>query len=271
MSMGASTAFYATSSLAPMLLLVISISGLALGQEAARGAIVQEIGGLVGQDGAKALEEMVQSASDTGSGIVGTLVGFAMVLILATGALVELQDSLNVVWRATPPPGRSGLFNMLRSRLLSFAMILTLGFLLLVSLVFDAAIGALGRMMGDIFGAAVVLTLLSLLLSLAITFVLVAFIFKFLPDADVAWRDVWFGALVTSVLFAVGKFAIGAYIGSSGLESTYGAAASLIAVLLWIYYASLILLFGAELTRAHAEMQGRHVASGEERLDLSPA
>ena len=257
MSMGASIAFYATSSLAPMLLLVISISGLVLGEEAARGAIVQQIGGLVGQDGAAALEQMVQSASDTGSGVIGTIIGFVTVLILSTGALVELQDSLNVVWRAEPPPERSGLLNFLRTRLLSFAMILTIGFLLLVSLVFDAAIGALGRMLSDFIGAAILLAALSLALSLAVTFALVAFIFKFLPDADVAWRDVWFGALVTSVLFAIGKFAIGAYIGSSGLASTYGAAASLIAVLLWIYYSSLILLFGAELTRVHAEMEGR--------------
>jgi membrane protein len=270
MSMGASIAFFATSSLAPMLLLVISISGLVLGEEAARGAIVREIGGLVGQDRAAVLEQMVQSASDTGSGIVGTIVGIVTVLILSTGALVELQDSLNVVWRAKPPPERSGILNFLRTRLLSFAMILTIGFLLLVSLVFDAAVGALGRMFGDLIGAAVLLAVLNLLLALAMTFALVAFIFKFLPDTSVAWRDVWFGALVTSVLFAIGKFAIGAYIGSSGLASTYGAAASLIAVLLWIYYSSLIVLFGAELTRVHAEMEGRHVnAPDSEALDVS--
>jgi membrane protein len=248
MSMGASIAFYAASSLAPMLLLVISISGLALGEEAARGAIVQEVGGLIGRDGAAALEQMVQSASDTGSGIVGTMVGIVTVLILSTGALVELQVSLNVVWRATPPPGRSGLLNFLRTRLLSFAMILTIGFLLLVSLAFDAAVGALGRMVSDLIGAAVLLAVLSFLLSLAIAFALVAFIFKFLPDADVAWRDVWFGALITSILLAVGKFAIGAYIGSAGLASTYGAAGSLIAVLLWVYYSSLILFLGTCLT-----------------------
>jgi len=256
MSMAASIAFYATSSLAPMLLLVISISGLVLGEEAARGAIVRELGGLIGPDGAAAIEQMVASASDTGSGVVGTIVGILTVLVLATGALVELQDALNRIWRAQPPAGRSGLVNFVRSRLLSFAMILTIGFLLLVSLVLDAAMGALAGMLGEAIGAAI-LAVLNLALSLAATFALVAFIFRFLPDAPVSWRDVWFGAAASSVMFAIGKFAIGAYIGSAGLASTYGAASSLIAAVLWIYYSSLILLFGAELTRIHAAWHGR--------------
>ena len=255
MSMGAAIAFYATSSLAPMLLLVISIAGLVLGEEAARGAIVGQISGLVGVEAAQALESMVENAADTGSGVIGAIVGVVTVLILSTGAFVELQDSLNVIWRAEPE--RSGLLNFLHTRLLSFAMILTIGFLLLVSLVFDAAIAALGTYLGDFAAMAALLAAFNLALSLAVTFTLLTFIYKILPDTPIAWRDVWFGAAVTSALFAVGKLAIGAYLGSSGVASTYGAAGSLIAVLFWVYYSSLILLYGAEITRAHAGAAGR--------------
>ena len=266
MSMGAAIAFYATFSLAPMLLLVIAIAGLAFGDDAARGAIVEEIGGLIGHDGAIALEAMIRGAAETGKGIVGTVVGIVTFLMLATGALVELQDSLNRIFRAAPPPSRSGIVEFVRTRLLSLAMILAIGFLLLVSLALEAGLAAFAGYLAAFFpGTTLLLAASSLVLSLAGTLVLFALIYRMLPDTDLPWRDVWVGASVTAVLFAIGKVAIGAYIGRSGLASTFGAAASVIALLLWIYYSSQIVLFGAELIRVLAERRSAAAARGDRR------
>jgi membrane protein len=266
MSMGASIAFYATFSLAPMLLLVIAVAGLVFGEDAARGAIVQEIGGLVGSDGASALEALIRGAASPGKGIVGTLVGAVTFVLLATGALVELQDSLNLIWRAEPPATRSGVIAFVRTRLLSLALILAIGFLLMVSLILEAGLAAFAGYLAAFFPAMpVLLGVLDLTLSLAGTLGLFALIYKVLSDADPPWRDVWVGATVTAALFAVGKLAIGAYIGRSGLASSFGAAASLIALLLWIYYSSQIVLFGAELIRMRMERRRARTANGAER------
>lgn len=260
MSMGAAIAFYMTFSLAPMILVVIAVAGLALGEEAARGAVVDSLGGLIGEDGAAAMQRMIESAADTGSGVVGTVVGLATFFILATGALVELQDSLNRIWRTAPPGGTSAFFSVIRTRLVSLAFIVGIGFLLLVSLVLDAALSGLAERLSRFFpGLPIMLAVFNITLSFVGAFVVVSLVFKVMPDTPVRWRYVWFGAGVTTILLAIGKFAIGAYIGGRGLASTYGAAASLIALLLWVYYSAQIFLFGAEITKARHDLaQARH-------------
>ena len=256
MSLGASIAFFTVFSMAPMLLAAIAVAGLAFGVDAARGQIVGEFGGLIGEQSASALEAMIVSASNVGSGIVGMSVGIVTFLLLATGAIVELQDDLNIIWKA-PPPASYGVWFFVRTRLLSLALVVGIGFLLLVSLVIDAGLSALGSYLEASFsGATFILQFLNSLLAFSIAFLLFAMIFKMLPSVVLQWHDVWAGALLTALLFTLGKFLIGFYLGRSGVTSTYGAAASLITILLWIYYSALILLFGAEFTKAYAESRG---------------
>ncbi|MBQ0824836.1 YihY/virulence factor BrkB family protein [Microvirga terrae] len=256
MSLGASIAFFTVFSLAPMLLAAIAVAGLAFGREAAQGAIVAELGGLIGTNEASALEAMIASASNVGSGIIGTTVGIVTFLLLVTGAVVELQDDLNIIWKAKPPASY-GVLDFIRTRLVSFALVLGIGFLLLVSLVVDTGLTAIGHYLEAHFsGATVILRLLNSLVAFAVATLLFAMIFKLLPSVDLRWSDVWTGSLVTALLFTLGKFLIGYYLGKSNVASSYGAAASIITILLWIYYSSLILLFGAEFTKAYAESRG---------------
>jgi membrane protein len=264
MSLGASISFFTVFSLAPMLLAAISVAGLAFGHEAAQGAVVGELGGLLGEAAAEALEAMIVNARDVGSGIIGTTVGVVVFLVVATGAFVEIQDSLNLIWKV--PPSKSGPWSFLRTRLLSLALLVGIGFLLLVSLIIDAGANAVGSyLQASLAGEIAVLAVLNGAFTLVIAFLLFAMIFKILPSVSLAWRDVWTGALVTSVCFTLGKFLIGFYIGRSGVASSYGAAASLITILLWIYYSSLILLFGAEFTKAYAETRGSRARLHAER------
>jgi len=256
MSLGASIAFFTVFSLAPMLLAAIAVAGLAFGREAAQGAIVAELGGLIGSKEASALEAMIASASNFGSGIIGTSVGIVTFLLLVTGAVVELQDDLNIIWKAKPIES-SGILNFLRSRLVSLALVLGVGFLLLVSLIIDAGLSAVSASIEPNFsGATAILRFLNSLVAFIIAVLLFAMIFKLLPNVDITWGDVWTGSLVTGLLFTIGKFLIGYYLGKSNIASSYGAAASIITILLWIYYSSLILLFGAEFTKAYAESHG---------------
>jgi membrane protein len=256
MSLGASIAFFTVFSLAPMLLCAIAVAGLAFGREAAQGAVVAEFGGLLGDKAAAAVEAMIVSAADVGSGVVGTTVGFLTFLLVATGAIVELQDDLNLIWKAKPPE-RYGVGAFVRTRLLSLGLVVGVGFLLLVSLVLDAGLTRLGAYLESGFsGATVMLHVLNSAVAFAVAVMLFAMIFKVLPAVDLTWRDVWMGAVVTGILFTAGKFLIGFYLGKSQVASSYGAAASIITILLWIYYSSLILLFGAEFTKAYAESRG---------------
>lgn len=258
LSLGAAIAFYTVFSLAPMLLAVIAVAGIVFGREAAQGAIVAQIGGLIGVQEAAAIEAMIASAGDFGSGIAGIAIGTATFLVVATGAFVELQDDLNIIWKA-PPPKLSGFSAFVRTRVISLALLMAIGFLLLVSLVIDTGLSAIGTYLGGTFPAfATVLHVLNFVMALAVSVLLFAMIFKILPDVPIAWRDVWVGALVTGILFTLGKFVIGFYLGKSGVASSYGAAASVITILLWIYYSSQILLFGAEFTKAYAETRGSH-------------
>lgn len=256
MSLGASIAFFTVFSLAPMLLAAIAVAGLVFGREAAQGAIVAELGGMIGTNEASALEAMIVSASNVGSGILGTTIGIVTFLLLVTGAVVELQDNLNIIWKVKPPASY-GVLDFVRTRLISLALVLGIGFLLLVSLVIDTGVTAIGHYLEANFsGATIILHFLNSLVAFAAAAVLFAMIFKLLPAVDITWNDVFTGSLVTALLFTLGKFLIGYYLGKSNVASSYGAAASIITILLWIYYSSLILLFGAEFTKAYAESRG---------------
>jgi membrane protein len=262
MSLGAAIAFFTTFSLAPILLGAIAVAGIAFGREAAQRAMVSELGNLIGEKGASTLDTMIASASDVGSGVGGTVVGAAMFVLVATGAIIELQDDLNIIWKAKPEE-TSGVLDFLRTRLLSLALILGIGFLLLVSLVIDAGLSSFGSYLeAEFSGAALLLSVLNSFVSFGIAVLLFAMIFRILPAVDLTWRDVGMGAVVTAVLFTLGKVLIGFYLGRSNLASSYGAAASIITIMLWVYYSSLILLFGAEFTKvfagAYGTYAGRH-------------
>jgi membrane protein len=261
--LGAALSYYTVFSMAPLLLLVIAIAGLAFGREAAEGRIVQELSGLLGAETAKTLEEMIENASNRKGGILATVVGGLTLLLGATGVLVELQDALNTVWKVVPKPG-GGIKMFIRKRLLSFSLVLGFGFLLIVSLVASAGLAAVGGWLANFIPGWVVLAyLLNYGISVGVIAVLVGLIFKVLPDVKMAFRDVWVGALVTSLLFHLGKFLIGLYIGKASVGSTFGAAGSLAVLLVWVYYTSQLVLFGAELTRVYANRFGSHVVPSE--------
>ncbi len=256
-SMGAAIAFYTVFSLAPLLLIVIALAGLIFGEEAARGAVVEQFGGMVGDTGAQGIQTVLEAARDPGGGIVGTLVGVVTLVIGATTVFAELQSDLDVVWKVPPAEQNSGIGGFLRARLLSFGMVLAIGFLLMVSLLASAAIAALGKWWAGSFGdAAWLLHAVNVLVSFAVITLLFAMIFKILPSVNIAWNDVWIGALVTSLLFTIGKTLIGLYIGKTALASSYGAAGTFVVVIVWVYYSSLVFLLGAEFTQVYARSHG---------------
>ena len=260
MSMGAALSFYTVFSLAPMLLLVISIAGLAFGREASQGAVIRQVAELIGAKGGEAVSAMLTSASAVGSGVLATVVGIVSFAIFATSAFVELQDDLNIIWKAKRAT-YSSLLVLLRSRLVSLSLIVAIGFLLLVSLIVDAGISAASQYLSR-YGLSVVLEGVNLGVTLGASTLLFALIYKVLPTAEIAWRDVWVGAVATALMFLIGKFLIGFYLGQSNLASTFGAAGSVITILLWVYYSSQIVLFGAEFTKAYAELRGSRSARG---------
>jgi membrane protein len=259
----AALAFYTVFSLAPLLIISIAVAGAFFGAEAARGEIVGQIGGLVGRDGARAIEGMLQNAGRPGQGLVAALTGFVTLILGATTAFAELKEGLDQIWGA-PAERVRGLFYTLRKRVLSFGVILSIGFLLLVSLVFSAAVAALQRYWHLDSSTSIVLQSLNFVLSFAMVTAMFAMIYKLLPAVHLAWRDVLVGAVVTALLFNIGKFFIGLYLGQSAVASTYGAAGSVILLLLWVYYSALIFLFGAEFTKVFARRYGSHAAASPE-------
>jgi membrane protein len=262
--LGAALAYYAVFSLAPLLLIAIAIAGLVFGEEAARGQVVQEIQGLLGEDGAQLVEAAVENARKPSQGVLATVLGLAGLLFGASGAFGELKSALNTIWEVEPKKG-GGLKGLIKDRLLSFAMVLVIGFLLLVSLIVSAALSAVGNgLKGFVPSGLPVLQLINVVVSLAVITALFAMLYKYVPDTQVEWRDVWVGAAMTSVLFTAGKFAIGAYLGSRNVGSAYGAAGSLVIVLVWVYYAAQILFFGAELTQVYATRHGSRIGASRE-------
>jgi membrane protein len=273
-SMGAALSYYTVFSLAPVLLIVVSVTGLVFGEEAARGEVFEQIAGLVGAESAQAIEQMLSALRKPGRGAIGTAVGLVTLLIGATTVFGELQDALDRIWRAPVREGSSGLWGLLRARLLSFGMILGIAFLLMVSLVLSAAIAALGKWWGGLFGEwEALLQAVNLLVGLALTTAVFALIYKLMPRVKVRWHDVWLGAFTTAVLFSVGKFLIGLYIGKSGIASGFGAAGSLVVVFLWVYYSAQIFLLGAEFTWVYAKTFGsmRSLPRSTGDKDRSPA
>jgi membrane protein len=251
--LAAALSYYTLFSLAPLLIIAIAVAGFAFGREAAQHQVVAALQGMIGQESAQAVQDVVENASkQPKTGIVSTVVGVVVLIFGAGGVVGQLQTSLNELWGVTPKPGQ-GVWGFIRQRFLSFAMVLGIGFLLLVSLAVSAFVTGLTTWMGGLLGGAEFIAhALDLLVSFVFITALFAMIYKFLPDVHTQWRDVWSGAVITSLLFTIGKFLIGFYIGSSAVSSTYGAAGSLITVLLWVYYSSLIVFLGAELTQVYA-------------------
>lgn len=256
-SMGAALAYYTMFSIAPLLLIVISTAGLIFGVEAARGEIYGQLQGLMGQQGALAIQGLLESVSEPAQSVTAALIGAALLLVGATTVFGELQDALDRIWRAPDRDRSAGIWGLLRARLLSFGMILGIGFLLMVSLVSSAALAALGKWWGPLFGGWEVLAnVINLVLGFALTTAVFAMIYKIMPRVKIAWHDVWIGAVVTALLFTIGKFLIGLYIGKSSISSGFGAAGSLVIVLLWVYYSAQIFLLGAEFTWAYSHTFG---------------
>lgn len=251
LSRGAAIAFYTVTSLAPVLIIAIAIAGLAFGEDAARGAIVSQLGGLMGKAGAELVQSIILSASNPTSGLLASAFGLFTLLLTASGVFGEIQASLNVIWHAQPKGDTVS--RLIRARAASLGLVATLGFLLLVSLVVSAALTALGNMLdARLPEVAFFVRLANTVISFALITVLFAAIYKFLPDRRLEWRDVMVGAVMTTLLFNLGKTLISLYLGSSAIGSTYGAAGSAVIVLLWIYYSAQIFLLGAEFTKAYA-------------------
>ncbi len=256
-SMGAALSYYTVFSLAPVLLIVISIAGLVFGEEAARGELFGQLRALMGTDAARGVEGVLASVNRPGQGIASTVIGIVVLVVGATTVFAELQDALDRIWRAPARAKAGGLWRLLRARLLSFGMILGLAFLLMVSLVLGAVISALGKWWGGFFGRWELLAQgVNVLVGFALTTAIFAMIYKLMPRVHVRWHDVWLGAVVTSLLFTVGKFLIGLYIGKSGVASGFGAAGSLVVVFVWVYYSAQIFLMGAEFTWVYARIFG---------------
>ena len=264
-SRAASIAYFTLFSMAPTLLVVIAIAGLVYGQEAARGAIASQLGGLMGRETAEALQAMIRSASDSMSGIWATVIGLIAILLATSGVFGEVQSSLNAVWKAKSR--RSTMSRLMRARLASLGLVVAFGFVLMVSLAVSAALTALMTFLHGVFPVLEVgLVALDVVLSIVLISALFAAMYKVLPDTPIAWRDVAVGAICATLLFAGGKYLIALYIGSSNIASSFGAAGALIVLLLWIFYSAQIFLLGAEFTRAWACVYGSRCDVEEPRL-----
>ena len=256
-SMGAAIAFYTLFSIAPLLIIAISVAGLFFGEEAARGEIVAQIRDLIGEDGAIAVQALLKSAKEPAKDIVATLISLATLVVGATTVFAELQSALDRIWRTPAPAKENSLWVLLRTRLLSFGLVLGLGFLLLVSLVASAVIAAFGKWSSGIFeGREALLHAINFARSFSSTTLLFALIYKFMPRARIAWRDVLIGAAVTGLLFEMGKILIGLYLGTTGVASGFGAAGSLVVLLIWVYFSAQIFLLGAEFTWVYTHEYG---------------
>jgi len=270
-SMGAALSYYSVFSLAPLLLIVISIAGLAFGDDVARGEVFAQIRGLMGDDSARAVEELLASLSKPSRGITSAVISAGALLIGATTVFGELQDALDRIWRAPMRERASGLWSLVRSRLLSFGMILGIAFLLIVSLVASAAIAALGRWWSSAFGEwELLLQLVNALVGFGLTTAVFAMIYKLMPRVDVRWHDVWLGAATTALLFTIGRMLIGLYIGKSGVASGFGAAGSIAIIFVWVYYSAQIFLLGAEFTWVYANNFGSMKAASARSREPAP-
>ncbi|HMB21295.1 MAG TPA: YihY/virulence factor BrkB family protein [Anaerolineales bacterium] len=271
--LAAALAYYTTFSLAPLLVLIIAIAGLIGGQEAAQSQTMAQVQDLLGPQGGEFVQSMIENASRPATGVTATIIGVVTLLFGALGVFGELQNSLNTIWEVKPKPAQ-GLFDSLKrfviDRLLSFTMVLGIGFLLLASLVISAVLSALGNYIGNALPMADLwLQLINFVISFVVVTALFAMIFKFLPEVDIAWKDVWLGAAVTSLLFSLGKFLIGFYLGRSTVGNTFGAAGSLAILLIWVYYSAQILFFGAEFTQVYANRYGSKIVPDPDMVKVT--
>jgi len=266
-SMGAAIAFYTVFSLAPLVIIVIGIAGFFWGEDAVRGELLRQIGGMVGDNGAAAIEGVIRSsAEESEQGMAAAFISAGVLLVGATTVFAELQRALDRIWKVPPQDKKSGIWNLIRGRLLSLGLVLSLAFLLLVSLLASAFLSALGSWLGGLLpGWEFVLQVLNITVSFGMLTLLFAMIFRFMPQAEVAWKDVWTGAVVTALMFELGKVLIGLYVGKASVASSYAAAGSLVVVLIWVYYAAQVFLLGAEFTWVYANEHGSR--SGDKKTE----
>ncbi|MEO8513508.1 MAG: YihY/virulence factor BrkB family protein [Ignavibacteria bacterium] len=251
LKMAASLSYFSSFSMGPLLIIVIAIAGFFFGEEAAKGQIFFELKNMVGPDGAIMIETILKGASNKSTGIIATSVSIILLFLGSIGVFMELQESLNIIWGVELKPGR-GIWGFIKNRLVSFSMVIATGFLLMVSLIISSAITLFNNYMSEKFPAILpVAFIFNNAASIVVITLLFALIYKVLPDVFISWKYVWFGSILTSILFTIGKYLIGLYLGSSSYSSTYGAAASLVVLFVWIYYSGLILFFGAELTQVY--------------------
>jgi membrane protein len=254
--LGAALAYYTIFSIGPLLLVIIAIVGFVLGPQAAEGKLVSTISGVVGEQGAQVIQEAIKNASKPGAGILASVIGVVTLLLGATGIFGQLQDALDTIWKVEPPKG-GGIMGTIKARAVPFLMLLGCGLLLFALLVANSVLAVLGKFVSNnLPGGAFLWEAVNFVITLGVLTLLFAMIFKFLPDTEIAWKDVWVGAALTSVLFAVGQLGLGFYLSITNVGSPYGAAGSLVVVLVWIYYSAQILLFGAEFTRIYAQHHG---------------
>lgn len=259
-SMGAALAYYTAFSLSPLLIIAIALAGLAFGQDAASRQVVSELGGLIGSEGAKAIQELLAHASKPGSSVLASVIGVVTLILGASSVFGELQTSLDRIWKAPAVRQASGIISLIRARLLSFGMVVAMGFLMLVSLLIGAGLSALHQWSVARIGVgAYLLQALNVAVSFGVTTVVFASAYRILPRARIDWSDVWTGASVTAVFFTVGKYLIGVYIGRAGVTSGFGAAGSLVVILVWVYYSAQVFLLGAEFTWVFAHRHGSKV------------
>ncbi len=259
--LGAALAYYTVFSMAPLLVICMAIAGWLFDAQTVQTQISNELG--LGEEGSKALATMVEAAEKHEGGIIATIVGIAALMFGATGVFIQLKDALNTIWEVEPKPG-AGIWGFVRDRILSFAMVLTIGFLLLVLLVVSAALHAMQEYLNHLLPMpGWVAQIIDIVVSIGGVTLLFALIFKYLPDVKIGWRDVWLGALVTAMLFTAGKFLLGLYLGRPAVASAYGAAGALVIILLWAYYSSQILFFGAEFTQVYAKSFGSRIVPSE--------
>jgi len=267
--LSAALAYYALFSLAPLIIISVSVAGMFFGQLAVTGQLHDQLRDFFGDQGTQAIESMMKAAQKPDSSLAASIIGGITLLIGATGVFGQLQDALNTIWEVKPKPGR-GIKGFIQERFLSLAMVLGIGFLLLVSMVLSAVLAALTGSINAQFGfTPVTANIVHVLVSFIVITLLFAMIFKYLPDARVQWRDVWYGAIFTAALFTVGKLLLGFYLGRAATASAYGAAGSLVLVLMWVYYSSIILFFGAEVTQVYAKARGSHIIPASNALPLT--
>lgn len=269
--MAAALSYYTAFSLAPLLVVIIAIVGFIYSGDTARIEIIREIQQTAGTDAAEMVDNLIQQGFNPGEGIISTVIAIVTLLLGAIGVFDQLQGALNTIWKVDEEPQEGGILTLLRNKLLSFGMILVIGFLLLVSLVISTLLASVDTLLSGILPSTqTLLQVISFVVSLGITAVLFALIYKVLPDAAVAWRDVWVGALLTALLFSVGRYLLSWYLGNSATASAYGAAGSFVLILLWVYYSAQILLFGAEFTQVYSRQYGSHASQSAAAVPVVP-